>query len=120
MSDSVPDGLPSLIHELREFVRERDWEQFHDPKNLVMALVSEAGELAAEYRWVSNDEADAWSRTPANFDRVSAEVADVGISLMLFCERTGIDLPSAIRGKLAVNRVNYPVEVSRGRSDRPR
>ena len=60
------DRLTAIMNELRQFVREREWQQFHDPKNLAMAVVSEAGELAAEYRWVANTEADRWSSDAAN------------------------------------------------------
>lgn len=113
------DRLSDVIRELREFVAERDWEQFHDPKNLAMAVVSEAGELAAEYRWISNDEADEWSRERSNRERVTMEAADVGIALVLFCERIGIDFVSVMKSKVELNRRNYPVEQSRGRSSRP-
>jgi len=62
VGDVSDNRLTAVINDLRQFVHERDWEQFHDPKNLAMAVVSEAGELAAEYRWVSNTDADDWSR----------------------------------------------------------
>ena len=52
------EGLDEVLEDIRAFVRERDWERFHDPKNLAMAVVSEAGELAAELRWVDNADAD--------------------------------------------------------------
>lgn len=113
------DRLDGVIAELREFVRAREWEQFHDPKNLAMAVVSEAGELAAEYRWVTNDEADSWSRDPANLERVADEVADIGIALLLFSDRVGIDLVQSLQGKIAKNRKNYPVAASRGKAERP-
>jgi NTP pyrophosphatase (non-canonical NTP hydrolase) len=114
------DGdLRGLVEELRAFVAEREWGQFHDPKNLAMLLASEAGELLAEYRWVRNDDADAFSRDPAARARVAAEVGDVGLSLLLLCDRLGLDLVAVMRDKLAGNRRKYPVELSRGRSDRP-
>ena len=113
------DRLEGLLDELRAFVAEREWEQFHDSKNLAMAVVSEAGELAAEYRWLKSEEADEWSRKPANRARVSAEAADVGIALVLFCDRIGVDLIHAMRDKMEVNRLNYPAESVRGRSERP-
>jgi dCTP diphosphatase len=119
VTENVRDGLGSVIQELRKFVRERDWAQFHDPKNLAMAVASEAGELLAEYRWISNAEANVWSADPQNLARVAAEVADVGIALLLFCDRTGIELVTAMRDKIEANRANYPVEASRGRHSRP-
>jgi len=110
---------PSLVDELRAFVAERDWSQFHDPKNLTMLLASEAGELVAEYRWVQNDKADAFSHEPEARQRIANEIGDVGIALMLLCDRTGIDLQTAMRDKLARNRERYPVAHAKGRATRP-
>ncbi len=115
---SVP--CTSLRDELREFVRERDWAQFHDPKNLVMALVSEAGELAAGPRWVRSDAADAACKEPELRARVADEVADVGICLVLLAERLGLDLGAEMKRKIAKNREKYPADVSRGRALPPR
>jgi dCTP diphosphatase len=111
--------LADIREELRAFVAERDWAQFHDPKNLAMLLGSEVGELLAEYRWVKNEEADAVSREPAARARIAAEIGDVGIALVLLCDRIGLDLVAAMRDKLARNRAKYPVETSRGRADKP-
>jgi len=112
--------LEDIVRHLRGFVAEREWKQYHDPKNLAMAVGSEAGELLAEYRWVRNDESDAFSRNASNRKRIAAEVGDVGISLLLLCDRIGIDLVQAMGEKLKVNRKNYPAESSRGRRERPR
>jgi dCTP diphosphatase len=121
MSDTPGDGpsLDALIVALRRFVAERDWQQFHDPKNLAMLVASEAGELLAEYRWVKGDAADAHSAQPAARARIAAEIADVGIALVLLCDRIGLDLPQAMADKLARNGERYPVATSRGRADRP-
>jgi NTP pyrophosphatase (non-canonical NTP hydrolase) len=116
----MPDGeLASLVDALRRFTEERAWTRFHDPKNLAMLLSSEVGELVALLRWVPGSEADAFVQDGRNRARVEAEIADVAISLLLLCDRTGIDLVSAVRAKLEVNRRNYPVELSRGASARP-
>jgi NTP pyrophosphatase (non-canonical NTP hydrolase) len=112
--------IDELIAALRTFVAERDWQQFHDPKNLAMLVASEAGELLAEYRWVRGEDADAHSREPAARQRIAAEVADVGIALLLLCDRIGLRLEDAIADKLAANAARYPVEASRGRADRPK
>jgi NTP pyrophosphatase (non-canonical NTP hydrolase) len=111
--------LSAITGELREFVAEREWGQFHDPKNLAMLLASEAGELLAEYRWVPGADADAVSRQPEARARIAAEIGDVGIALVLLCDRIGLDLVAAMRDKLARNRARYPVETARGRADRP-
>ena len=113
------DRLSAIRQELKDFVAERDWAQYHDPKNLAMAVASEAGELLAGYRWVSQDRSDVWSSDASNRERVKEEVADVGIALLLFCDRVGIDLVDAIRRKIEINRLNYPIDKSKGRSGRP-
>ena len=110
---------PALMEELRRFVAERDWRQFHDPKNLAMLLASEAGELLAEYRWVKGEEADAFSNDPPARQRIADEVGDVGIALLLLCDRIGMDVQTAMRDKLARNRQRYPVEHSKGKATRP-
>jgi dCTP diphosphatase len=113
------DQLQDLLARLRHFVAERDWQQFHDPKNLAMLLASEAGELLAEYRWVPSDQADAASREGERRARILSEIGDVGIALLLLCERIGADPIAAMCAKLEVNRTRYPADVVRGRSDRP-
>jgi NTP pyrophosphatase (non-canonical NTP hydrolase) len=111
--------LDDLIAALRKFAADRDWQQFHDPKNLAMLVASEAGELVAEYRWVRGPEADAHSAEPAARARIAAEVADVGIALLLLCDRIGLDFAQVIEAKIASNAARYPVETSRGRAERP-
>src|SRR3954447_21363829 len=108
-----------LLDELRAFVAERDWAQFHDPKTLAMLLAAETGELVAEYRWVRNEAADAHSAEPAARARIAAEIGDVGIALVLLCDRIGLDPIAAMRAKLELNRKKYPVEASRGRASAP-
>src|SRR5204863_8307747 len=99
----MADDLAALIAELRRFVAERDWQPFHDPKNLAMLVASEAGELVAEYRWVHSNAADAHSREPAARARIADEIADVAIGLLLLCDRIDLDLRAAIADKLRKN-----------------
>jgi dCTP diphosphatase len=119
MTSSPETRLEALRAKLRQFVSERDWERFHDPKNLAMAIASEAGELLAELRWVKSDTADEIVRRPDVRGRLQQEVGDVAIALILFCDRVGIDIIQAAELKLEINAANYPVAVSRGRSGRP-
>jgi len=109
-----------LRADLRRFVAARDWRQYHDPKNLAMAVASEAGELLAEYRWVAGAEADAFSRRRGPRRRIEDEAADVGLTLLLLCDRIGLDLVAAMRKKLAKNRRRYPTALARGKAHRPR
>jgi dCTP diphosphatase len=117
--DGMADRLEVLRAELREFVAEREWGKFHDPKNLSMLVASEAGELAAVLRWVDNREADAVASTEPTRSRLTQEIADVAIGLLLLCERLGVDLMEITRAKVEANRANYPVELAKGNADRP-
>jgi dCTP diphosphatase len=121
MTHSPPNADPftPIIEKLRAFVAEREWQQFHDPKNLVMAVASEAGELLAEYRWIDSSKADEYTQDANAMARVSNETADVAIALLLFCDRVGIGLVDAIDRKLEINRANYPATRTRGIAHRP-
>jgi NTP pyrophosphatase (non-canonical NTP hydrolase) len=111
--------LERVMTLLRQFTAERDWGQFHDPKNLAMLLASEAGELVALLRWVPNGEADAFVRAAGSRAAFEAEVADVAIAVLLLCDRAGIDLAGAVEAKIAANAAKYPVELSRGHARTP-
>jgi NTP pyrophosphatase (non-canonical NTP hydrolase) len=113
------DRLAELQARLRQFTAERDWNQFHDPKNLAMAVASEAGELLAELRWVNGTDADRHVRSKEHRAGIEHEAADVAIALLLFCDRSGFDLLDAIARKIELNRQRYPIDASRGRSERP-
>lgn len=104
----MPD-LTDAMRRIRCFVAARRWQPFHDPKNLAMAVASEAGELCAELRWIASDDADAVVRDPRMHARLTDEAADVAITLLMFCDRAGIDLAAAIPEKLAKNARRYPV-----------
>ena len=112
-------SIEDLVSAVSRFAADREWSRFHDPKNLAMALSSEAGELLAILRWIGNADSDAFSRTPENAERIRNEIADVGILLLLLCERLNVSLSSAIDEKLKLNEAKYPVERSRGRSEPP-
>ena len=112
-------SLAELTARLRKFAADREWRQFHDPKNLAMLVASEAGELVAEYRWIRGEDADARSHEPEARTRIADEIADVAIALLLLCDRIGLDPKIAIAEKIAKNEVRYPVESARGRAERP-
>lgn len=107
-----------LTQRLRAFTDEREWGQFHDPKNLSMLLASEAGELLAEFRWVSSVDADAYAITAANRERIAREIGDVGIALLLLCARMDLSLDELVERKMAENAVNYPASTSKGKPER--
>ena len=100
------------------FTRDRDWEQFHSPKNLSMALAAEAGELMEHFLWADSAGSQERCRETARRQRIEEEIADVVIYALEFANVTGIDLAAAIEAKLAANARKYPVEKARGRSDK--
>jgi NTP pyrophosphatase (non-canonical NTP hydrolase) len=106
--------LFALARRLRQFAEEREWEQFHSPKNLAMALVGEAGELAAEFQWMTEEQSKA--PDPAQLARIRAELADVLNYLVRLSDKLGIDLIAAAHEKIDVNAARYPVEKVRGSS----
>jgi NTP pyrophosphatase (non-canonical NTP hydrolase) len=98
------------------FVRERDWEQFHAPKNLSMALAAEAGELMEHFLWATPEQSLTVARDPVKRGKIEEELADVVIYALEFANMTGIDVAAAIERKLALNAQKYPVEKAKGRS----
>ncbi len=110
--ESRIDTIESLRTRLRVFVAEREWDQFHNPKNLAMALVAEAGELVEHFQWLTPEEAD--QLPPDARVEVEQEIADVLIYLVELADRLGIDPLAAAERKLALNERKYPVEKARG------
>lgn len=112
----------TTVAELRErvlaFVRERDWEQFHAPKNLSMALAAETGELMEHFLWMSPEQSRTVLGEPEKRQKIEEEIADVVIYALEFANMTGIDVAAAIERKLALNAKKYPVEKAKGRSDK--
>ena len=106
------DSLDDLNARLLAFARERDWEQFHSPKNLSMALAGEAGELLEHFQWLS--EAQSAAITGDKKEAVALELADILIYLVRLSERLDIDLIDAAYRKLAINQSRYPSERVRG------
>lgn len=100
------------------FAQERDWEQFHSPKNLSMAIAAEAAELMEHFLWQSPEESRTGMDASALRANVEEELADVLIFAIEFANITGIDLSAAIEAKMQRNSEKYPVEKARGRSDK--
>jgi NTP pyrophosphatase (non-canonical NTP hydrolase) len=102
----------ALTAALREFARERDWEQFHSPKNLAAALAVEAGEVLEHFQWLSPAESTALDAQRRH--EVALELADVLLYLVRLADRLDVDLAAAAQEKLALNARKYPVERARG------
>jgi dCTP diphosphatase len=103
--------------ELRRFADERDWNQFHSPKNLAMALTAESGELLEIFQWLTPDQSAALSREDRV--RVEQEIADILIYLLRLADQLDVQLPQAIERKIAVNAERYPAGLSKGHATRP-
>ena len=106
--------LEGLVKQIRTFVDERDWEQFHSTKNLAMALVVEAAELVEIFQWMT--EAESLNLNAEDKLRAEHEVADVMVYLIRIADRLDIDLLGAVERKLSINRQKYPAHLVRGSS----
>jgi NTP pyrophosphatase (non-canonical NTP hydrolase) len=113
---TLPLTLDALRAQLRAFVAERDWDQFHNPKNLAMAVVVEAGELVEQFQWLTPEQSEQLA--PQTRTAVEMEVADVLLFLLRLCDRLDIDPLRAAQRKLALNAQKYPVDKARGRADK--
>ncbi|GAB4410371.1 MAG: nucleotide pyrophosphohydrolase [Thermodesulfovibrionales bacterium] len=106
--------MEELIHKLRAFAKERDWEQFHSPKNLAMALSVEVAEIVEIFQWMTEEE--SVSLTPEKLQELKEEIGDVMIYLTKLADKFGIDLVDAAKKKVEINKKKYPAEVVRGKS----
>src|SRR4051812_16374392 len=110
--------LADLKARVLAFVRERDWEQFHSPKNLSMALAAEAGELMEPFLWATSDQSKLLVSDPLKRQKIADELADVIVYALEFANATGLDIAASIDSKMAANAKKYPVEKARGRSEK--
>lgn len=108
----MPDNLDNLTKQLAGFAKIRDWEQFHNPKNLAMALIGEAGELVEHFQWLTFEQSTQLS--PEKKQAVSYEMADILIYLLRIAERLNIDVLKAVQDKIAINEQRYPADKVRG------
>lgn len=113
---SGEDSLLELRDALRRFARERDWEQFHTPKNLAMALIGEAAEVVEHFQWLTPEQSadlDVSTR-----EAVAMELADVLLYMVRLADVLGVDLAEAAQRKLLLNAKKYPADKARGRADK--
>ena len=113
-SESRVDSLQELRDALRAFAAARDWDQFHSPKNLAMAVSVEAGELLENFQWTA--EAQSAALPPDTAAKVEEEIADVLLYLVRLADKLEIDLLRAARRKMALNAERYPVSKAKGNS----
>ena len=110
--------LAQLKEATANFAKERDWEQFHAPKNLSMAIAAEVGELLEHFLWVSAAESSALCMSDEKRGKIEEELADVIILSLQFANMARIDIASAVSAKIVKNAAKYPVSKAKGRSDK--
>jgi dCTP diphosphatase len=110
----MTNPLLILSERLQDFARERDWEQFHSPKNLASALCVEAGELLEHFQWLTEEQSRALE--PEKREAVASEMADVLLYLVQLASKLDVDLIDAAQRKVVVNEQRYPVGLARGNS----
>ncbi|MBI3349084.1 MAG: nucleotide pyrophosphohydrolase [Burkholderiales bacterium] len=110
--------VSALTETLRAFAEERDWGQFHSPKNLAMALTGEVGELVEIFQWMTEADSRQAAADPERAQAIAAEMADVLFYLVRMADMLGIDLNEAAKSKLALNARKYPADLSRGSSQK--
>ena len=106
--------MEDIINKLRVFADERDWDKFHNPKNLVMALSGEVGELSDIFQWLSLEESEKENLSSAQLNDIEEELADVFLYLLRIADKLDINLENAALKKLEVNKEKYPVSLAKG------
>jgi dCTP diphosphatase len=114
MPGPAPSSLDELAALIRAFAAERDWDQFHTPKNLAMGVAIEAAELMEEFHWLTPEQSGQLG--PAQLEAVRHEMADVFVYLVLLADKLGVDLMAAAAAKIAINAGKYPADTVRGKS----
>jgi len=115
MNDSTT-SIAQLRTLIDEFIAERDWHRFHDPKNLAMSIAIEAAELMEHVQWLRSDELDSLRRDSQSMAAIREEVADILAYVLSFANALEIDLSSALADKMRKNALKYPADEFRGRS----
>lgn len=108
--------LQELKEVVKAFSKEREWDQFHSPKNMSMDITGEAAELMEIFQWCTTEE--SYQRAEEKREAVEDEVSDILHGLLLFCDQTGIDLSEAFHKKMEKNKKKYPAERCKGKSDK--
>ncbi len=108
----MEDDIQKITRRLDEFAKVRDWEQFHSPKNLAMALNVEAGELLEHFQWLTEEESRA--PDPDTRTKMAEEIADIQIYLIRLADKLGVDILAATASKMEHNEAKYPAEKVRG------
>ncbi|MEW6714916.1 MAG: nucleotide pyrophosphohydrolase [Nitrospirota bacterium] len=106
-------NLPDIQKKLRKFAEERNWDQFHSPKNLSMALAAEAAELLEIFQWLTEEQSKDIDNSEKEIAQVKEEIADVFIYLVRLADKLNIDIEKEVLAKIALNKKKYPVDLSK-------
>ena len=106
--------IKEIQNALAEFARERDWAQFHKPRSLVLALVGEVGELAAEFQWLADEDVERALQDPNKRAAIGSELADVLSYILRLADIAGFDLEDEFQKKMNLNSERYPAEKAKG------
>lgn len=106
-------NLPDIQQRLRKFAEDRNWEQFHSPKNLSMALAAEAAELLEIFQWVTEKQSKDIIKSEEEIAQVKEEIADVFIYLVRLADKLNIDIEKEVLAKIALNEKKYPIDLSK-------
>ena len=101
------DEIENLMASIRNFATKRDWEKFHTPKNLAMAIAGEAGELVAEFQWLTPEESNRSELSSEKLRDIRLEMADVQIYILRLADVLGIDITEAVREKMELNQARF-------------
>ena len=108
----MPTELDDIKQRLRDFSTERDWDQFHSPKNFSMALIVECAELVEHFQWLTDEQSKRLAED--TLDEVSLEMADIMIYLIRLADKLDVDLIKSVNRKIELNAIKYPIEKSKG------
>jgi NTP pyrophosphatase (non-canonical NTP hydrolase) len=106
------DGIKNITEKIKEFRDERDWMQFHDPKNMAVSIILEASELLEHFQWKTTKEVEEYAKQ--NKDEIQDEIADIALYLFEMADNLGVNLLDAMKKKLEKNKKKYPIEKAKG------
>jgi len=106
------NDIKNIIEKIKKFRDDRDWMQFHDPKNMAVSIMLEASELLEHFQWKTIEEVETYAKQ--NHNEIKDEIADIALYLFELADNLGIDLINAMEQKLAKNEIKYPIEKAKG------
>lgn len=110
--------IKAIQKKIAIFAEERDWEQFHNPKNLSMALAVEAAELLEIFQWLTEEQSKDIINSEKSMAHVKEEIADVFLFLARLADKLDIDIEKVALDKIEINRIKYPIELSKGNAEK--